>query len=173
MKNMNFNWIRVTALAVISTVGLSSVALAQPPGGGRPPQGGQRGGPGGPGGPDGGGLARQLGGMLGWALDLTDAQRTQVRTIVTQAMQGSQALANQLRTLREQELAAVKANKSEQELRSLAQSSATLLAQLHGAQLVTEAKVYQVLTPAQRDKLERIRTAMRQARPNFFPRPEE
>lgn len=165
----NINWIRVTALAAISAVG-STGALAQGPGGDRPPMGGPHGGP--HGGPGAGGIGGVLTGMMGAAIDLTDAQRTQIRSILDQSADANKDLFSQLRTLHEQERAAVKANKSEQELRSLAQQSATVMAQANGARLVAEAKVYQVLTPTQREKLDKITSSVRQ-RPQSFRRPRE
>ncbi len=174
MNIKNIRWFRVTALTVVSAVALTS-AMAQGPGGGRPPAGGgpQQGGPpqGGPGGggPGGGGIAQSLAGLMGYALDITEAQRTQIRSIVEQSVQANQSVLNQLRTLHEQEVAAVKANKSEQELRALAQQASTVMAQANGARLVAEAKVYQVLTPAQRDKLERITSALRERARAFRP----
>jgi Spy/CpxP family protein refolding chaperone len=135
------NNIRVIALAAACAVGTTAL-VAQPP----------RGGP--------GGIAQGLLGMLGDAIDLTEAQRTQIRSIMRQSLEANQSLVDQMRALHEQERAAVKANKSEQDLRALAQQSATLLAQANGARLVAEAKAYQVLTPAQREKLDKLASSL-------------
>ena len=72
-----------------------------------------------------------------------------------------EAIVEQLKPIREQELAAVKAGKSEAELQSLANSAAPLMTQLHVSRLVAHSKVYQVLTPEQRQKLEELRNAER------------
>lgn len=150
------NRFRVMAMAALAAVGIAGVALAQGPGGGNRP-------PFGSGGPfSGGGPGGMLMGMMGHALDLTDAQKSQIQTIVQSAFQTNQATINQLKTLREQEIAALKAGKSEQELRTLAQTASPVITQLHAAKLVTEAKVYAVLTPAQREKLDKMRTTMRE-----------
>lgn len=113
--------------------------------------------PGGPDGPRGGGLSRDLAGFLGDAIDLSDAQRAQIRTIAGQTRQIAEPIHEQLERIHEQERAAVEAGKPEQELRTLAQSAAPLITQLHAAQLISDAKAYAILTPAQKAKLEKMR----------------
>jgi Spy/CpxP family protein refolding chaperone len=145
----------VTLAFLVALALVSGAAFAQGPGFGRGPGGGLGFGHGmglGPG--AGGGF---LGGMMAAALDLTDAQKEQIRAIHESAATANQAILDQLKPIREQELAAIKAGKSEAELRSLANSAAPLMAQLHANQLVAHAKIYQVLTPEQREKLDKFR----------------
>jgi Spy/CpxP family protein refolding chaperone len=72
-----------------------------------------------------------------------------------------------MKSIREQELAAIKAGKSEAELQSLANSGAPLRTQLHLSHLVAQSKIYQVLTPEQRAKLEELRNNARGRMQNF------
>ena len=93
---------KVMGATLALTVGLAGAAAAQPgPGGpGRGPfDGGGPGGPGGPGGSGGPGRMGPLGGLLGLhpelplpALNLTDAQREQVRAILQGHREEGQAL---------------------------------------------------------------------------------
>jgi Spy/CpxP family protein refolding chaperone len=103
-----------------------------------------------------------LGPMMGAALDLTDAQKAEIRAIYQNARQANQSLHDQLRTIHEQELAAIKAGKSDAELQSLANSAGPLMAQLHASNLIAQAKAYKVLTPEQREKLEQLRSQTRE-----------
>lgn len=133
-----------SAAAAITLGGFAVVAQAQ---GGRP-----HGGPGGPGG--------FLGGMMGEVLGLTDAQKEQIRTITKTAFDSNAGLREQMKVARDAERAAVKAGKSDAELAQLAASQAQLFTQMHTVRLQTEAKIYKVLTPEQRTKLESMREKM-------------
>jgi len=137
------------AAAALTLAGFAAVAQAQGPGGGG--RGGRGFGP-------GGGL---LGGLMGHALNLTDAQKEQIKAITKDAFDSNQALATQLKAAHEAEQAAIKAGKSDAELAQLAQSYAPLHTQFHAARLQTEAKIYKVLTPEQQAKLDEIRSDMR------------
>jgi Spy/CpxP family protein refolding chaperone len=134
------------AAAAIAFGGFTVVAQAQGPGGGRGP---------------GGGPGGMLGGMIGHMLDLTDAQKEQIKAIARAAFDANQTLATQLKAAHETEQAAIKAGKPDAELAQLAQSYAPLHTQLHAARLQTEAKIYKVLTPEQRTKLDSVRSKMR------------
>jgi Spy/CpxP family protein refolding chaperone len=102
----------------------------------------------------GGGL---LGGMMAAALDITDAQKEQIRAIQQSNREANRAVTEQLRPIREQEREAVKSGASEAALRSLANSAAPLMAQMHANNLVAQSKTLQVLTPEQREKLDKLR----------------
>lgn len=115
----------------------------------------------GPGGPHGRGGFGFFGGMMGHALNLTDAQKEQIRSITKEAFTGNQSLRDQLKSAREAEQAAIKAGKSDAELAQLAQSYAALHTQMHTTRLQTEAKIYKVLTPEQQTKLDEMRGKMR------------
>jgi Spy/CpxP family protein refolding chaperone len=139
----------ITAAALVASTGLFAVLLkAQPQPGAWPGGHGMR------------GPAAVLG-MMGYALDLTDAQKGQIRDIMKQTFDANRNVREQLMKVHEQEVNAVKAGRSEAELRALAAQAAPLIANLHAAHLVTGAKVYQVLTPAQRDKADKIREDMK------------
>jgi Spy/CpxP family protein refolding chaperone len=100
-----------------------------------------------------GGMMRKM----GRALNLTDAQREQIRAIMKQTAEANADVREQLKSLRDKEKEAIKAEASESDLRNLAQSAAPLMAQLHGSRLVAQAKIYALLTPEQRQKMDRMR----------------
>ena len=131
------------AAAAITLGGFTAIAHAQGPGHG----------------PGGGGF---LGGMIGHMLDLTDAQKEQIKAITKQAFDSNQALATQMKAAHEAEQAAIKAGKSDPELAQLVQSYAPVQTQFHTVRLQTEAKIYKVLTPEQRTKLDEMRGKMRE-----------
>jgi protein CpxP len=90
-------------------------------------------------------------------LALTDAQRAEIRSIVRQTADANAALRDQLHSLRQQERDAIRAGKSEAELRTLAESAAPIMAQLHANRLATRAKIYALLTPEQKQKADQFR----------------
>lgn len=146
MNNLTTKIVIWGAAATIALGGFAAVAHAQGPGG-RADRGGF-----------GHGL---LGGMIGHALNLTDAQKEQIKAITASAFENNQALITQLKAAHETERAAIAAGKSDAELAQLAQSYAPLHTQLHATRLQTEAKIYKVLTPEQRAKADEIRGKMR------------
>jgi len=133
-----------SAAAAITLGGFAVVAQAQGGPGGRP-----HGGPGG-----------FLPGMMGEMLGLTDAQKEEIRTIAKTAFDANAWLREQMKVARDAERNAVKAGKSDAELAQLAASRAQLFTQMHTVRLQTEAKIYKVLTPEQRTKLETMREKM-------------
>ena len=145
MNNLTTKIVIWGAAATIALGGFAAVAHAQGPGG-RADRGGF-----------GHGL---LGGMIGHALNLTDAQKEQIKAITASAFENNQALITQLKAAHETERAAIAAGKSDAELAQLAQSYAPLHTQLHATRLQTEAKIYKVLTPEQRAKLDKFRSNM-------------
>lgn len=137
-----------TMAFAISVTLAAGMAFAQGAGG-RGPRGGH--------GPGGG----FLGPMAATALGLTDAQKAEIKSIVEGTREANRAMHEQLKPIHEQERAAVKAGKSDAELQALAHSAAPLMAQLHASRLSAQAKMYKVLTPEQREKLESLRSNMR------------
>lgn len=103
-----------------------------------------------------------MGRMLGTALGLTDAQKTQAAEIRTATQKANEPYVAQLKTLRDAELEAIKAGKSDAELRNLAQGLAVLTANIHANHLIGEAKFWKILTPEQQAKLETLRANMRE-----------
>lgn len=106
----------------------------------------------------GGGPGRRGGMMrkMGRALNLTEAQRQQIRGIMKQTAEANADVRDQLKSLRQKEKEAIKAGGSESEIRNLAQSAAPLMAQLRGSRVVAQAKIYALLTPEQREKMEQL-----------------
>lgn len=147
MKNLMTKMMIWGAAATVTLGGFAVVTHAQGPGGRGPGFG-----------PGGGGM---IAGMIGHMLDLTDAQKEQIKAITKSAFDSNQALATQLEAAHEAEQAAIKAGRSDAELAQLAQSYAPLHTQFHAARLQTEAKIYKVLTPEQRAKLDDMRGKMR------------
>jgi protein CpxP len=109
--------------------------------------------------------------MFGRALDLTDAQKEQAKAIFEETRKANETYREQLRSLRAEEREAIKAGKSENELRNLAQRSANVTADMHANRLVAQSKFWQILTPEQRAKLEergeKMRERMREGKGRF------
>jgi len=146
-------------MAAAAVLLAATLAFAQGPGPrgfGGGPGGGPGMGPGGQGGP--GGI---LGPMMGAALGLTDAQKTQIQEIHTATQTANAPYFEQMKTLRDTELAAIKAGKSDVELKNLAQGMAVLTANIHANHLIAQAKIWKLLTPEQQAKADQLRQTMR------------
>lgn len=104
-----------------------------------------------------GGMMRRLVRQLA----LTDTQRSEIRSIVRQTADANASLRDQLNSIRQQERDAIRAGKSEAELRALAESAAPIMAQLHANRLATRAKIYALLTPEQKQKADQLRERAR------------
>jgi protein CpxP len=161
--------------AAILTVGLGAAALSiagdqqnqAPAGDGR--QGGPgfggpgrgRGGPFGPGGPMG-----PLGGLPLRELNLTDAQREQVRQIVDSRQQETRAIGERAMAAREALRAATTSPSFDEGLiRARAAELAAIDADMAVAQARIFADVYQMLTPEQQAKVKEL-SGSRPRRPN-------
>jgi protein CpxP len=144
----------LTAALAVITLGLGTIAMAQPPDGGG---GGRRGhhgfGPGGfgRGGPGGPGFAlRQL--------DLTDAQRDQVKAIFESHKDQFQAIGERMKTARQAQQAAIETQPLDEatirakttDLAAVQADAAVLRAQVHAA-------IFQVLTPEQQEKAKSLK----------------
>ncbi|MBK7930141.1 MAG: Spy/CpxP family protein refolding chaperone [Bryobacterales bacterium] len=155
--NTKRNWLIAAGALLLA----STLTFAQGPG--RPGFGGGPGG--GPGmgmGPGGhGGRGGMLGPMAGAALGLTDAQKTQIQEIHTATQAANAPYLEQMKPLRDTELAAIKAGKSEIELKNLAQGMAVLTANIHANHLIAQAKIWKLLTPEQQAKADQLRQNMR------------
>jgi periplasmic protein CpxP/Spy len=163
------------AVGVLSTIAaLGGVALltadhldAQGPGG----RGGRFGGPGGggPGGPGGGGrrgggpAAMGLPPMMLERLDLTDAQRTQVRSIMESHRTDQQALAERARDAHEKLEAAIAGTTfDENAVRNYAAEVGSVQADMAVARARVYAEVVQILTPDQQAKLKEMQANLQQ-----------
>ncbi len=99
-------------------------------------------------------------------LNLSDAQRTQVKSIFQEARQSAMPIRQQLRETRKSLHAAIKADNVAQ-IQQFATTEGSEFGQLAAIRSTASAKVYQKLTPDQKTKLE----AMAQARHERHQRP--
>jgi len=104
----------------------------------------------------------RMGAFLSKQLDLTAAQQTQAKSIFQDARQSAQPVRQQLKQTREALRAAVQSNNAEQ-IQQLATTEGGQVGQLAAIRSTAMAKVYQILTPDQQQKLASLRQA-RQAR---------
>ena len=135
------------ALVAIVSLGLGSLAAAQP---------GRRG-PGGPGGPGFGGPGGGPFPMLR-GLDLTDAQHEQVKAVLDQNKEEMQAIGQRLGQARKAHEDAIESVPMDE---GLIRSTANALAGVEADASVQRSKVYnsiyQILTPEQQEKLKTIK----------------
>lgn len=113
--------------------------------------------PAGPGGP-GQGMARRLDKMA-VVLDLTDAQKTQVKSIFDSSMTQSKPLFTQMHDNRQAIETLVKSGATanfDQQLQALANTQASLTSQLTVIHAKAMAQVWNLLTPDQRTKAEQL-----------------
>lgn len=120
---------------------------------------GMRGGPGGPGGP-GGGMFGMIGPEL-QALDLADAQQTQVKAILQAHRDEQQAVGEKMRAARKALNDAIAADTFDEAIiRTKAADVAALEADSAVLQAKVYAAVYALLTPEQIAKLKQLRSQM-------------
>ena len=117
--------------------------------------GGHRGphGPGGPGSRGGGHLLEHF----SRALDLTDAQKAQIKQLADASQESNKALFEKLRSLGRPEDAALTGTFDEAAVRSAAQARAAAQVELEVAHARLAAQVYNVLTAEQKAKLAELR----------------
>jgi Spy/CpxP family protein refolding chaperone len=89
-------------------------------------------------------------------LDLTEDQKTQLRTIVKDARTEAQALAPQLKDLREAIREAVKNNAGDNAIQILATRQGDLHSQLASIRIKAMVKFYKILTPEQKAKADEL-----------------
>ena len=110
---------------------------------------------------EGGWGARLPGGLMLGKLDLSDAQKEQVKTLVTANRAAVEPYRNQLRdsakALRE---ATANGQFNEAQIRAIAQTQAQANAELTVANAKLKAEIYNILTPEQRAKVEERRAPM-------------
>ena len=102
------------------------------------------------------------GAFLSAFLNLTPAQKAQEKSIFQEARQSAQPLRQQLRATRQSLRAAVQANNTAQ-IQQLAATEGSQVGQLAAVRSTAMAKVYQILTPDQQQKLASLRQARRAA----------
>lgn len=113
--------------------------------------------------PNGGHRHGRMGAFLSTYLNLTPAQQTQAKSIFQDARQSGQPVRQQLKQTRQSLHAAVQANDTAQ-IQQLAAAEGTQMGQLAAIRGTAMAKVYQILTPDQQQKLAQLRQARRAAR---------
>ena len=113
--------------------------------------------------PGGGHRHGRMGAFLSSYLNLTPAQQTQAKSIFQDARQTGLPVRQQLKQTRQSLQAAVQSNDAAQIQRLAATEGSEVgqLAAIHGTAM---AKVYQILTPDQQQKLASLRQARRAAR---------
>jgi Spy/CpxP family protein refolding chaperone len=102
--------------------------------------------------------ARRHRARLAQALNLTDAQKAQAKTIFQQARESAKPVREELKENREALAAAVKAGKKDADLQKLAMEQGKLRGQMVAIRTEAFAKFYQTLTPEQRTKADRMRS---------------
>lgn len=144
--------------AVVLGLSAAAAVAAQGPSGGQPPFGG-RGGPGGPGGRMGG--PRGAVGIPLDRLNLTDAQRDQVKSVVDSHETELRALGEKAMTARRALEQAVTADTiDEGAIRAVAADVASVESDMAVARARVHADVLQVLTSDQRAKLKELQAEM-------------
>jgi len=158
----------MTATVKRTTLGIGAALLAvavsagayvhaQDTSGARPPQGeGRRGGPGGPGGPGFRGPGGPMGllPMLGRELELTDAQKDQLKAIADSHKEDWKALADRGRAAHMALNQAVMADTVDEALiRQKSSEAAAVDADMAVARARARAEVFQILTAEQRAKV--------------------
>jgi periplasmic protein CpxP/Spy len=98
---------------------------------------------------------------LAQALNLTDSQKEQARTIFRNARESSQPIQEELKRNRDRLILAAK-SASETDIQSLAIEQGRLLGQLVAIRTRASSKFYQILTPEQRVKYDEERQQTRQ-----------
>ena len=107
------------------------------------------------------------GAFLSSFLNLTPAQQTQAKSIFQDARQSGQPIRQQLKQTRQSLRAAVQANNTAQ-IQQLATAEGSQVGELAAIRSTAMAKVYQILTPDQQQKLaslQQARHAQHQAPP--------
>ena len=149
LKKISISIVASAVLLVAAAV-VSSQQPAGPRQGPPPPGGGFRVGPGGPGGPrEGFGPF----GPFGRELNLTDAQKAQIKTIGDSFHEGDKALFDQLRTLHESEPNPMTGAFDEAAVRAAAEARARIQIELEVSQAKMMSQIAGVLTAEQKAQL--------------------
>ncbi len=105
----------------------------------------------------------RMGAFLSSYLNLTPAQQAQAKSIFQEARQTGHPVRQQLKQTRQSLQAAVQSNDAA-EIQQLAASEGSEVGQLAAIRGTAMAKVYQILTPDQQQKLASLKQARRAAR---------
>lgn len=169
--------------AVALTMGLAAAAAAQPgPGGpaGEPGGPNVRGGRGGPGGPGGRGMGGPLGGLLAVhpdlplpSLNLSDAQREQMRAILQGHRDEGKSLMDRAEASMEALRKATEATVDEGAAAQHGQALGALIAEAAVLRGKVRAEVFAMLTPEQQAEANKIHAARQQRMQQFRQRMEQ
>ncbi len=111
-------------------------------------------------GPNGGHRHGRMGAFLGSYLNLTADQQSQAKAIFQEARQSSQPIRQQLKQTRQSLRAAIQSNNTAQ-IQQLSATEGSQIGQLAAVRGTAMAKVYQILTPDQQQKLQQLQQARR------------
>jgi Spy/CpxP family protein refolding chaperone len=158
---MRLNWKRTSGIAAITAAVLLTLAVVGFSQGrqGPPRGGGFPGGPGGPGGP------RDGLGPFGRDLNLTDAQKAQIKTISSNFEESTKSLRDQLRALHESEPDPLSGAFDEATVRSAAEARAKVEVEMAVARAKMMSQISAVLTGEQKAQLAAKRQQFGQRQP--------
>jgi protein CpxP len=164
---MRLKRMKLAAFALAAVAGMALAAAAFPGQEGHHGPGG----PGGPHGPHGGNIVEHL----SRALDLTDAQKAQVKQIEDSLRESTKSLHEQLAKSGDGggPLDGFKDGFDEAAVRSAAQARAAVHVELEVAHARAMSQIYALLTDAQKAKLAELRQQFQQRRPGPPPPPED
>lgn len=112
--------------------------------------------------PAGGHRHGRMGAFLSSYLNLTAAQQSQAQAIFQEARQSGQPIRQQLMQTRQSLRAAIQSNNAAQ-IQQLASTEGSQVGQLAAIRGAAMAKVYQILTPDQQQKLQSLQQARQSA----------
>ena len=101
----------------------------------------------------------RFGAVMAAALNLTDAQKSQMKSIFEEARQSSQPVRQQLKQTRQSLQAAIQAGNSDQ-IQQLSATEGTEMGQLTAIRASAHAKMFKMLTPEQQQKLSTLQASM-------------
>jgi periplasmic protein CpxP/Spy len=154
--------------AMVVALGLASVYVSaqNSSGGGSPFMGRGRGGPGGPGGPGRGGpmgMLGPLGPMIMGRLNLTDAQREQVKSVIEAHSTDMKAVGDRAFAAHQALEAVISADTvDESAIRARSADVATIDADMAVMRAQIRAEVWQILTPDQQQQARTLQAEMQQ-----------
>jgi Spy/CpxP family protein refolding chaperone len=146
-KHFSVGGIGAVLLLTTAVVVFSQQPPGPPPGG---PRGGFHGGPGGPGGP------REFGpfGPFGRELNLTDDQKTQIKSIQDSFRESNKALFDQMRALHEKQGDPMSGTFDEAAVRAAAEARAKIQVELEVSHAKMMSQILAVLTAEQKAQLQ-------------------
>jgi Spy/CpxP family protein refolding chaperone len=103
------------------------------------------------------------GALMAAALNLTDAQKSQMKAIFDEARQASQPVRQQLKQTRQSLQAAIQAGNSDQ-IQQLSATEGSEMGQLTAIRASAHAKMFKMLTPDQQQKLSTLQASMHSRR---------